>query len=187
MNTVFSTNLIQPSVILFGFLFIVAVFVLVFIPSLMVPGAKADKVAKAITCYFLKALGLCLVGVSGIQLLYAMITMQIPSLPLLFSLLLLFMVGLVIMLHMSRVLYQSVDEASESIIRLVFSHALEVMGIFISIISSLSIALRFILTQKLDQWEMPATMLLLGLVLAFTSSVWASARNGSVTKKGKRK
>lgn len=179
-------GLFQSTASLYIPLFIVFTFVLMFIPSMMVTGAKADGVARAIGCYMLKTLGLILIALSAVQLGFGLVAMQMPDSPTLSALILVFVLGLGLMVHQSRVLKEQVDEASMAVSRLVFSHSCEVIGTIIVVVSGLSIALTFILSQQLVNWEMPATMILLGIVLMFSSSAHISHRNKHM-RKAKRK
>jgi hypothetical protein len=185
MNSAFSLGLFQTSIILYASLFISACFAILFIPSLLVPGAKAEGVGKAITCYLIKTLGLILVASSVTQLIYGMLTLNFPSYPQLAALIFVMVVGVGMMIHMSRVL-ETVDDQSETIPRLVFCHTLEVLGALVTVVSGLSVALSFMLTQAFSGWESSATMILLGLLMMLTSSVAVSRRN-RLEKKGKKK
>jgi hypothetical protein len=65
--------------------------------------------------------------------------------------------------------------------RLVFSHACELIGALLVILSSLSVVITFIVNEGspagLQGWEMPATFLLLGSILLLGSSAHISRRN----------
>ncbi len=187
MTSVLSVGLFESSFLLYASFFVAVLFILLFIPSLLVTGAKPEGIGKAITCYLLKTFGLILVALSVVQIVYGMLTLNIPDVPALSAIVLVLVVGIGIMVHMSRVLRECVDDASEAVSRLVFCHTIEVIGILVAIISALSVVLSFIVRQRLVGWEMPATLILLGLFMAFTSSVAVNAQNARVAKKGKRK
>lgn len=187
MTSVLSAGLFESSFLLYASFFVAVLFILLFIPSLLVPGAKPEGIGKAITCYLLKTFGLILVALSVVQIVYGMLTLNLPDVPALSAIILVLVVGIGIIVHMSRVLRECVDDASEAVSRLVFCHTIEVIGILIVIISALSIVLSFIVRQRLVGWEMPATTILLGLFMAFTSSVAINKRNAHVARKGKRK
>jgi|GEM_PF-1396332 len=187
MTPTLSLGLLQSSAILYLAVFIALTFVLILIPGLMVPGAKAEKITKATTCYLIKTIGMLLVGVSVIQILYGFMTLNLPEFPSLFAVLLVLVIGLGLIVHMSRVIHETVDDASETVPRLVFSHTLEVVGILITVVAGLSMILTFILRQNLDGWEMPATMLLVGILLALSASVHVYNRNRHVAKRAKKR
>jgi hypothetical protein len=187
-----SLQLLQSPAVVFGPAFIVAAFAILAIPSLMVPGAKAEGVVKAIACYILKTLGLVLLALSAVQLMYGLIVMQMPDFPSLAALIILFTVGVGLMVHESTVL-KHIDEASVMIPRLVFSHACEIIGAIICILSTLSLVVTYIVSEGSPEgiagWELSATLLLLGAIMSLGSSVHIGHRNKKAARsmKAKRK
>ena len=146
-----------------------------------------EKVTKAVTCYLIQSIGMLLIGLSVVQIIYGLVTMTLPSLQTLSAILLVLVVGLGLVVHASRVLFDTVDEASETVPRLVFSHTLEVLGVVIAVVAGLSLVLTFILRQNFSGWEMPATMLLIGILLALSASVHVFSRNMKAARKSKKK
>lgn len=185
-------QMFQSSAVVYGPLLIVTIFTLLAIPSLMVPGAKPEGVVKAIASYIIKTLGLVLLAMSAVQLTYGLIMMEIPEFSALAALIILFTIGLGIMVHQSIVL-KHIDEASAMIPRLVFSHACEVIGALVTILSALSLIITYIVsggsTVGMQGWEMSATFLLLGSILTLTSSVHIVRKNKKAARsvKAKRK
>lgn len=164
---------------------IVIAFTLLFIPSLLVTGAKPESVGRAITAYMLKTLGLIFVGLSAVELTYGLIVTRLPSYPILSILALLFAVGVALMIHASRIL-QSIDSASSIVLKLIFFHSLEVLGVLTAVISALFVGVTFVMTKQLLKWELPTTLILLGVVTALISSMHLAQKNGRVSKAKKK-
>lgn len=173
----FSVSLFQSTAVAYSLAIVVVAFVLLFIPSLLVPGAKPQAVARAISCYLWKTVGLIIMAMSIVQLAYNLVNGRLPDSPLLSALILLFVVGVGTMVQASRMV-KSVDEASVMVVRLVFSHTCEVVGGIIALVSALSISLTVLLTNGLTDWQMSATMLLLGVTTMLAASLHIKHKNG---------
>jgi hypothetical protein len=187
MNQTISVGFLQLSALLYGGLGIALVFIIMMIPSLMVPGAKPEKVAKAITCYLLKTIGIILLAGSAVQLIYAGMTNNFPGFPAMSALLLILVLGIGMLTHMSVILKANIDDASEMVPRLVFFHSLEVLGIVISLVAALSIVISFMMASgQISGWEMQATMLLLGIILTLTAAVSVNDKNAKIAKRKKK-
>lgn len=171
-----SISLFQPNALLYALLIIVIAYVSLFIPSLMVTGAKPEGIARAISCYLWKTFGLILLSLSVVQLMFGIVNQSIPDFSLLSGLILLLVVGMGIMVHSSRIVAK-VDSASAAVPRLVFSHTIEIMGGLIAAISGISLMLGFLVTQRVDGWQMPSTMVLLGIVMMLSASLHISDKN----------
>lgn len=174
--TALSMGLFQPNSLLYALLIIVIAYVTLFIPSLMVTGAKPEGIARAISCYLWKTFGLVLMSSSVVQLMLGIVNESLPDFPLLSGLILLLVVGMGIMVHASRVV-ATVDAASAAVPRLVFSHTIEILGGLIACSSGVSLLLSFLIKQRLDGWELPSTMLLLGIVMMLSASLHISGKN----------
>lgn len=172
---------LQPSAFLFTSVILVVTFVLLLIPSLLVPGAKPEAAAKAIGCYVLKTVGLLLLASSAIQLMYGLITLQFPDSGSLNILVLLLLVGLGIMVHQSRTI-ATIDDASVSVVRLVFCHTCEIIGALIALSAGLWLAINSLLQQQMAAEAMAGTLLPLGLLLMLLSSVHIRIKNGHRSK-----
>lgn len=170
-------SLFQSPLFLWTPIFILIAFTLMLIPSLMVPGAKVEGATKAIGCYIMKTFGLLLMSLSGVQLIYALITMNIPAFQTLAALVLLLVIGLGIIVYESTIV-ATVDSASSSVVRHIFSHACIVIGQLICILTVLSMTMTFFLTQRVTGWEMSSTLLLLGILLMLSCSVHIHAKKG---------
>lgn len=178
-----SLSFFQSTGMAYALLFVLIAFVLLFIPSLMVTGAKPEGVARAISCYMWKIVGLIILAMSVVQLASDLINGKLPDPPLLSALILLFAVGTGAMVQASRVA-KSVDEASSVIVRLIFFHTCEIIGGVIALISALSVALSVLLTNNLEfaNWQMPATTLLLGLTTMLAASIHIKNSSGGRAK-----
>jgi hypothetical protein len=187
MNQTVSVGFLQLSAVLYGGLAIALVFIVLMIPSLMVPGARPEKVAKAVTCYLLKTVGIILLAGSAVQLVYAGMLKNFPGFPAMTSLLLILVLGIGLITHMSVILKANVDDASEMVPRLVFFHSLEVLGVVISLIAGLSLVISFMMMSgQISGWEMQATMLLLGVILTFAAAVSVNDKNARIAKRKKK-
>lgn len=182
----FNFSLFDATTLLYALLVVVISYVALFIPSMMVTGSKPEGIAKAISCYLWKTFGLILLGMSVVQLTISAIRDSLPEFPLLSALILLLVTGIGIMVHASRVL-ATVDHASVMVPRLVFTHTIEVIGGLIAFVSALSLMLGFLITESIDGWQMPVTMILLGVMMMFSASLHISAKNRSAAKATKKK
>lgn len=183
-----SISFFQSAGMGYALLFVLIAFVLLFIPSLMVTGAKPEGVARAISCYMWKVVGLVILTMSVVQLSSDLINGQLPDPPLLSALILLFAVGVGTMVQASR-MAKSVDEASSIVVRLVFFHTCEIIGGVIALVSALSVALSVLLTNNLsvNNWQLPATTLLLGITTMLAASIHIKNKNGGKKAAPKRK
>ena len=184
--TDFNFSLFDTSTLLYALMAVLVAYVALFIPSMMVPGAKPEGIAKAISCYLWKTFGLILLSMSVVQLMISVIGNSLPEFPLLSGLILLLVSGIGVMTHASRVL-ATVDHASVMIPRLVFSHTIEIIGGLITFVSALSLMLSFLITTRIDGWELPITMILLGITMMLSASVHITARNKHAAKVAKKK
>ena len=172
----FNFSLFDPSTLLYALVIVIIAYIALFIPSMMVPGAKPEGVAKAISGYLWKSFGLLLLGMSVVQATMSVINNSLPEWPLLSALILLLISGIGIMVHASRVV-ATVDSASSVVPRLIFSHTLEVIGGLIAFVSALSLMLGFLITERVEGWQMPVTMILLGVTMMLSASLHISAKN----------
>ncbi len=184
--TAFNFSLFDAPTLLYALLAILITYVALMIPSMMVSGAKPEGIAKAIACYIWKAFGLVLLAMSVIQLTISIIGNALPEFPLLSGLILLLVTGIGIMVHASRVL-TTVDNASIMIPRLVFSHTIEIIGGLIALVSALSLMLSFLITSRIDGWQLPMSMILLGITMMLSASVHITTKNRHANKVVKKK
>ncbi len=180
-------SLFQSSLMLYIPLSIVIVFSVLFIPSLLVSGSRPEGVARAISCYMMMTFGIILVALSAIQMTYSLMNLRVPELPNLYALILLFSLGIGILVFQSTKA-ALVDEASVMVPRLIFSHACEIVGYLIAIVSALSIVITFLVNQNFAGWQMSGTMLVLSTAMMYLSSKNIEMKNkkgGRVMKKKK--
>jgi hypothetical protein len=175
-------SLFDPSALIYALVVVVAAHVLLFIPSLLVTGAKADQVARAISYYLWKTFGLILVGLSVAQLTSSLIANQLPEDALLSSLILLFAIGVGIMTHASRELAE-LDHASVMVPRLVFSHSIEIVGGLVALLALMSLLVSFLMTETIEGWQTPVTMMLLGVTLMLSASFHIKHKNKHANRK----
>ncbi len=180
MNTL--PGFFQSSLLTYVPVGILLSFALLMIAGLHVTGSKPEGVAKAIGCVLLKTFGLVLIGLSAVQLTYALIAVEIPGTETLFALVLLLVTGLGIMIHESR-READIDAASRSVPHAVFCHVCRVIGSLVMVLSGLSLMMTFLLNDSLTGWEMPATLLLLGTLLSLTSTLHVEGKHHRTAKK----
>jgi hypothetical protein len=186
MDTSLSLNFFQSGYVVAVPLAVFLLFILLYIPSMMVPDAKPTAVGQAITCYLMKTLGLLLMATSVFPLTYSLMAKSLPAESTVYSLLLVFVVGVGIITHFSRVC-QHIDEASVVVVRSIFSHGFEMLGAVMVVFSALSLMLMFLLTGGFDAWEMPATVFLLGLLLMLMFSIHIGEKRRHAAKAVRRK
>lgn len=179
-------SLFQSSLMLYIPLSLAVVFAIVFIPSLLSADAKPEGIARAISSYILQTIGVIVLALSAIQLTYALITMQLPELPTLYALILLFCLGIGILVHQSKKVAE-IEEASALVPHLIFVHTLEIVGSLVALVSGLSVIITFIVSKNFMGWQMSATMFLLGVTLMMLSSVHIEKRNKKVRRVIKKK
>ncbi len=163
---------------------IVAIFAILFIGSLLVSEAKPEAVGKAITCYILKAVGVILLVIGGMQLLYSLFTLNVPETKTLLALALLIVIGIGILVHESRVI-EKLNDASVIVSRMVFGYSCVILGTLAALFSLLTFLISFIVTQELGQWESTATVVITGTVLTMLSSAYAAKKGKTSAKKKK--
>ncbi len=135
----------------------------------------------------MKTLGILLMGTSLLPLTYNLMNSTVPEVTTVYALLLVFLAGLGILVHYSRVT-QHIDEPSVMVVRAIFSHGFELLGGLMAVFAALSLMLMFILTKRFDAWQMPAAMLLLGVFLMLMFSVHISDRKKKhASRMGKKK
>lgn len=144
-------------------------FALLFIPSVLVPGAKASEIGKAIYCYVLQTVGILLMTVSGISAAYAVVTQADVTPQSYLALLLLFVGGGVTFLwheHLSL----SIDRASRSVPFALFWYTFKTIGYVAILVSLLYLLLTVVLLAPLlpaQWWVFPGTFLAYGLLVSW--------------------
>ncbi len=189
MDTSFALDIFQSGQLLWLPLALFLAFIVLYIPSLMVAEAKPMAVGQAIFCYFMKTVGILLMAASIVPLAYNLMSNTVPDITTLYSLVLFLVVGLGIVVHFSRVAYE-LDEASVVVVRSVFCHCFEAIGALLAIFSGLSLMMMFLVNHVLLDWQMPATLFLLGLLTMLLFSMHLSHKqrtHGTRMAKGKKK
>lgn len=155
---------------------IVTILIALLIASLLVPGAKPEAAGKAIAYHIFKAVGVILLIMSGMQFLFSVFVSSFPETKTLFSLLLFFVIGIGLLIQGSRMIAR-IDAASAIVCRTVFTYSCIIIGLLSALSGLLSITVNFILTQSVQEWQSPVTIVLTGTVLALFSS-YASGKKG---------
>lgn len=170
MNASLSLNMFQSGYTLVLPLVIFLSFVLLYIPAMLVPDAKPMAVGQAIACYFMKSVGILLMGISLLPLVYNLMGQTIPEEKTLYAFLAIFVIGLGLLVYFAQ-LAADIDEASVVVVRSIFTHGFEILSTIVAFFSGASLLLMFILTERFVNWEMPAAMLLLSVLTMLLFSV----------------
>lgn len=178
--------LFQTSLFQYAPFVVAGLLILLFIPGMMTPRAKPEGVGRAIACVLWKTFGLLLVALSLLQLTSDVVTTEaLTPEPMLSVLILIFAVGVGMMVQASRVL-ANVDAASKAVPKLVFVLTCEIVGGLLIVITGMTIAINFILTQTLAGWQMQTVTILLGIVLMLGASMHVNpAKKKAAVKKKK--
>ncbi|MEQ1849762.1 MAG: hypothetical protein ABL890_04190 [Candidatus Peribacteraceae bacterium] len=175
--------LFQSSFFQYAPMIVAGLVALLFIPGLMVTGAKPEGVGRAIVCVLWKAFGLVLIALSVTQLASdVVLSERLTEQPMLSVLVLIMVVGIGIMVQASRVL-AGVDAASKAVPRLVFILTCETIGGLLVVVSMMTILVNFLMTNALTGWEMQTVLGLLGVVLMLGASLHVSPKAKVVRKK----
>lgn len=162
-----STTIILVPLLAFGAL------ILLTIPGMMVQGAEPRTVLRAASCVIMEALGVALIVISAAQIIYSLLVMTLPEFPLLGILLVLLAVGLGIVAHESRALGR-LEKTSALLPHLVFCHTIEFTGITLALFAAMSYISGVFMMQNIDGWQLPATLILLGVGAALITSLHLS-------------
>ncbi len=155
-------------------LVIVSILVIISIPSLLVAGAKADRVGKAIVCELLRTVGILMVTIAATPTLFHIISKQTIPTQSLSSFIFVFALGILILLVASNSLAH-VDGPSKAVPVAVFGYTFELLGILVTLAASILLGLSVLSSNSVPSgWEVPATALIIGLIFATIFSLHAS-------------
>ncbi len=154
---------------------------LLFIPSMLFPGAKPWMVGKAAYCYILMFIGIFLMSIGGIPAVYGVLQkLIIPeatfSTQSYLALLLIFAVGgLTFLWHEHMVV--SIDEASRRVCASVFHFTVKLIGYFVTTLSALAFVLTILFAGRMGVIfpVMPLILLVYGLLLSWATRFPASS------------
>ncbi len=157
---------------------------LLFIPSMLYPGAKPWAVGKAAYCYVLQFVGVFLMSIGGIPAVYGVVQkLIIPQVSFTtqtyLALLLVFAVGgLTFLWHEHMAL--TIDDASRKVCASIFLFTIKLIGYFLMMFSALSILLTMLFAGKTLGVVLPVMPLILffyGLLLSWsTRSPWTGPK-----------
>ncbi len=164
----------DPSSVLAGAVLpitVATVLVLLFIPSLLAPGARPAGVGHAIYCYAMQGAGIFLMTAGGLPALSSVIHSVAGnsdgySTETYLALLLLFAVGGLLFLWHEQ-MAAKIESASAAVPAVIFWFTFKIAGLFLVISSALSLLLTMLLVAEppSDWWSEPLLMLLYGLLL----------------------
>lgn len=160
------TSAILPLAIAGGFL-------LLFIASLMSPGAKPAGVGKAAYCYSMQAFGIFLMSAGGLPALYGVtekifLKIETYSTETYLALLLLFATGGLLFLWHEQIA-EKIDSASSAVCAVLFWFTFKAVGLLLMLFSGLSLLLTMLLVRPLptEWWVQPSVLLVYGLLLSW--------------------
>ncbi len=179
LNPLLFLHVSESSLVMIPFL-LLSVVGLLFVPSMLAPGAKPAETARAIVCALLQAVGVILVGASSISVLPVLLRGDNLSFEAFYAPLLFFVAGLLILVHFTHELKRLPAETA-AVPRAIFLAGFELFGILITLFAGLSIALSALIGDIANEWQMSGTLLLAGLILAASCS--QALRTGAPAKK----
>lgn len=165
---------------------IAGIFAFFTIPSLLVQDAEPHAVCRAVSAMLLSALGVLMTAISALQIVYSLMLGQLMDQPLLGIMIALFVVGVGIIVHESRVA-AALPEASTVLPRLLFCHAVELTSALLAIASLFSLIGSAVMSGKFVDWELPATLLILSSLTALMTSIHLSRIGNKKTAKAAKK
>jgi hypothetical protein len=152
------------------------IFALLFIPSMLTPGARPAGIAKAIYCYVLLTFGIVLMTVSGLPAMYAVLEKLLFAqdrftTEIYVALLLIFAAGgLTFLWH--ETIAATVDEPSRRVCAALFWFLFKMLGYLLMVIAGLSFFLTMLLVREPFTgawWIMPLLLFLYGLLLSWVT------------------
>lgn len=148
-------------------------FLLLFIASLLAPGAKPAGVGKAVYCYSMQAFGIFLMSAGGLPALYGVteklaLGIETYSTETYLALLLLFAAGGLLFLWHEQ-LAEKIDDASGAVCAVLFWFTFKAVGLVLALFSGLSLLLTMLLVRPLpaEWWVEPLILLFYGLLLSW--------------------
>ncbi len=182
----FSINTLSFTGVLVSALATMAVlqfFALLFIPSMMTPGARPRAVGRAIYCYMLQLVGIILMTLGGLPAFYSVLEKFVfPENSLTtetyIALLLIFTAGGLLFLWHEHIV-QFVDEPSRRVSEAIYWYTLKIVGVGLALFSALSFFLTMLMApQSIPTWWIsPFLLFLYGALL-----VWCTRTPGGSAK-----
>lgn len=180
MNPLFHFSIFQPLYLVILPLGIFAVFIALFIPSMMAStNPKPEAISRAISCYILKSVGIGMIAFSAFPVLYMLLINELLPVQSLLPLAFLFLIGAGTVVQ-SNILVQGVDDVSVAVPRAIFHHSFEVLGAIVALASGLAIVVVPLMTLDISGWEIPASTLILSLILMLSFSLHTTPRTRDV-------
>lgn len=171
MNYFAASALLSTGTMLLVPVAIIATFAIILIPSLLVQGAKPELAARAISCCVLKSLAIVLIFFSGLQLVLSVLSGNfMVDKTIITSLTILVVLGIIMLIHQVKVL-QKIDEASSIVPQVIFLYSYELIGVLLSLFATLTLVVSSILEGGAFAWRIPATVLIIGLIISIASSL----------------
>lgn len=177
IETIFPFGLTETMALVILVIGAFTMFSLMMIPSLL-SGGKPLLVGQAVHCYLMKTFGLILVGVSLFPLILHLFAGTILPIEAHYGPILIFVVGLWIVLYFNQVT-QSLDPIAAAVSKTVFLFGFQMIGFVLLTFGGLSIGLSFLQLRSVPAWEVPASILLIGVfvVLMFSKAAILELRS----------
>lgn len=134
--------------------------------------ASPQRVAQAVYCYLMQAIGIILMTLGGLPTVYAVLAAHPFATTSYLSLLFLFAIGGLIFLAHDH-LIQRLDAEARAIPFLLYTYTLRVLGVVVSLMGLLLLLLRPLLTMEPlvnGWWAQPIVLILYGLLLHWSVS-----------------
>jgi len=141
---------------------------IIFIPSMIVHGAKPLQVGKAIYCYLLQMIGVLLLTLGSLPALYGVLANQNYDSKMYLALLIIFTAGGLTFLWHDNLL-RNVDVHSRAVPEAVYRYTLKLIGYASVLISTLSLLIVMLLGSSTTAhwWVLPFLFLCYGILLSW--------------------
>jgi hypothetical protein len=167
-------------------LVLVQLFAIIFIPSLLVPGAKPMAVGKAVYSYAMQTVGILLMTLGAVPAIHGVLeSLVLPeeryTTEIYIALLVLFATGGLAFLWHEQ-MAQTIDDASRKVTGVLFWFLWRTIGCMVVVVSLLSLLLTMLLsTPPLIEgwWTMPLVLLAYGAFLCAATRPPKTSMNGA--------
>ncbi len=167
LTTIFSFvgafyGLVLPAAILLGA-------ALLFIPSMMAPGAKAQKVGEALHCYAMMVIGILLMTLGALPTVFSVFAGLAFTGRTYLGLLVVFACGGALFLAYEQIGHR-LDSASKAVPAAIYFLTVKFVGNTLALLSALSILLTLIIgSAQAGWWVLPFVLFFYGLLLSWVT------------------
>lgn len=134
--------------------------------------ASPDDIAHAIFCFFMKSVGLLLIGATFIPLMLTTLSGRLISEQDIYGPLLIFFTGIWIFVHFNRTV-QTIDPHAVAVPRAIFLYSFEFVGTIIAITAGLALVSSLFSIHHISEWnwQLPSVLLIVGLLLSLSFGI----------------